>query len=80
MHCRDRPDLLARLRPGIDGLILEDGEHRALFLPSVWESLPEPRRFVARLLVKAGLPADHWSPGLTVSRFVATSIGGENLE
>ncbi len=80
MHCRDRPDLMARLRPGIDGLILEDGEHRALFLPSVWESLPEPRRFVRRLLEKAGLPADHWSPGLTASRFVATSIDGEDLK
>jgi AmmeMemoRadiSam system protein A len=80
IDCRDRPDLLAGLRPGIDGLILEDGEHRALFLPSVWESLPEPRRFVGRLLEKAGLPADHWSPGLTASRFVATSIGRDDLE
>jgi len=80
LACRDRAELLARLRPGIDGLILEDGTHRALFLPAVWESLPEPRRFVGRLLEKAGLPDDHWSPDLTAARFVATSIDREDLQ
>lgn len=53
----DHADLLARLRPGVDGVILEYGERRATYLPQVWESLPDPERFVASLLYKAGIPA-----------------------
>ena len=33
---------MARLRPGVDGLILEYGSHRATFLPQVWEVIAEP--------------------------------------
>ena len=68
----DEADLLARIRPGVDGLVLEYGYHRATFLPQVWESLPEPRGFVAALKRKAGLPADFWSPHLNVSRYGVT--------
>ena len=48
-------DLMAQLRPGEDGLILECGEARGTFLPQVWESLPEPEQFVSELKRKAGL-------------------------
>jgi len=65
----DEKDLLARLRPGIDGVILEHGGRRATFLPQVWESLPEPREFVAGLKRKAGLPVDFWSSRLNVRRY-----------
>jgi len=51
-------DALRRLRPGIDGVILQYGRRRATFLPQVWEQLPEPREFLAHLKQKAGLPAD----------------------
>ena len=54
----DEADALARLRPGIDGLILSYGRRRATFLPQVWESLPEAHQFIAQLKLKAGLPAD----------------------
>ena len=57
MRFTDEADLLAQLRPGIDGLIIEDAGRRALFLPSVWEELPDPRQFLAHLKLKAGLPA-----------------------
>lgn len=67
-------ELLEQLRPGVDGLVLRDGGHQATYLPSVWESLREPRRFVAELKRKAGLAASHWSPGLEVSRFTVQSI------
>ena len=53
----DRAQLLAQLRPGVDGLVLESGDgRRATFLPSVWAQLPEPADFLDHLLVKAGLP------------------------
>jgi len=41
MEIVDEADLLGQLRPGVDGLIIEDQGHRALFLPAVWESLPD---------------------------------------
>ncbi|MBE2258752.1 MAG: AmmeMemoRadiSam system protein A [Rhodobacteraceae bacterium] len=67
----DEADALARLRPGIDGLILSCGRRRATFLPQVWASLADPRQFLAELKVKAGLPADFWDEQLTLARYGA---------
>jgi AmmeMemoRadiSam system protein A len=68
----DEDDLVARLRPGLDGVILEHGRHRATFLPQVWEALADPREFLAALKRKAGLPGDFWSPHVNVSRYGVT--------
>jgi AmmeMemoRadiSam system protein A len=73
-------DLLARLRPGIDGLTLEFGLHRATFLPQVWEALPDPREFLTALKAKAGLPPSFWSPGVTVSRYFVTRWAEQDFE
>ena len=56
----DHAGLIARLRPGVDGLILEEaGEgKRATFLPQVWEGLPDPEQFIAHLKQKAGIAPD----------------------
>jgi AmmeMemoRadiSam system protein B/AmmeMemoRadiSam system protein A len=62
-------ELLALLEPGVDGLILRDGERRATFLPAVWEELPDPRAFLAQLRRKAGLAPDHWSPTTLAWRY-----------
>ena len=66
--------LLEALRPGIDGLVLRDGPAMATFLPSVWEGISEPRRFLHELERKAGLPAGHWSPTLRFERYEAFQI------
>ncbi len=76
MRFSDDGDLVRQLRPGVDGLILQDGEQRGLFLPAVWESLPSPVDFVAHLIQKAGLPRYHWSDSLRVFRFSAEKFGG----
>jgi len=47
---KNEADLLQSLRPGVDGLLLEDGAYRATFLPSVWEQLPTPAAFLAQHL------------------------------
>ena len=62
-------DLLDQLRPGVDGLILEEAGRRATFLPSVWESLPNKVDFLGHLKLKAGFPADYWSDKLRFSRY-----------
>lgn len=69
-----REDLLEKLRPGVDGLLLEDPPHRSTFLPQVWEALPDPEDFLAELLQKAGLPRDHWSDTLQFSRYRVEEI------
>jgi AmmeMemoRadiSam system protein A len=75
MSFRDEQDLLRQLRPGIDGLILADRGARGTFLPAVWESLPEPRDFLIHLKYKAGLPGNHWSKTLQISRYHTEAFG-----
>jgi hypothetical protein len=64
--------LLTRLRPGVDGVVLEYGRRRGTFLPQVWEQLPEPQAFVAHLKRKAGLAAGFWAQDIRVSRYTVT--------
>lgn len=60
-------DLLAKLRPEVDGVIIERGWQRATFLPQVWEKLPDQSEFMSHLCLKAGLPPDDYRrPGLRV--------------
>ena len=54
----DEADLLAQIRAGEDGLILEADGKRGTFLPQVWEDIGDKRLFLAHLVKKAGLPAD----------------------
>ena len=60
LNYEDPGELPAKLRPGIDGVILIDGFRRATFLPQVWEKLPDPDLFLSRLCLKMGLPGDTW--------------------
>ena len=54
-------DLLKKLVPKKHGLILQQGFHRATFLPVVWEQLPKKEEFLEHLSQKAGLPPDGWT-------------------
>ena len=74
MQFSSEADLLAQLRPGVDGLVLEDLGRRGTFLPSVWESLPEPAEFFRHLKSKAGLSPAHWSSTLRVQRYTVENI------
>jgi len=57
---RDGPDLIQKLRPHVDGVIIRKGPASATFLPQVWEQLPVPEDFLTHLCLKAGLPAGAW--------------------
>jgi AmmeMemoRadiSam system protein A len=59
----DADDLIAKLRPGIDGVILRQGAASATFLPQVWEQLPDPDGFLGHLCHKAGLASNAWRNG-----------------
>lgn len=70
----DEADLLERLKPGIDGLVIVEGLRRATFLPTVWTMLPEPRQFLAQLKKKCGLPENYWSERLEFLNYQTTSF------
>ncbi len=73
-------DLIQQLRPGEDGLILQEGPHRGTFLPSVWEQLPDPEQFWRHLKGKAGLPAHYWSDSLRLYRYGSFAFGSTVAE
>jgi AmmeMemoRadiSam system protein B/AmmeMemoRadiSam system protein A len=73
----DEADLATRLRPDVDGVVLQEGEQRGVFLPQVWEQVSDARGFLRHLKVKAGLDADYWSPGLQAWRFSVEKIGAD---
>jgi AmmeMemoRadiSam system protein A len=57
------------LRPGFDGVVLERGAARGVFLPQVWESLPAPLEFLRQLRRKAGLAEAGWDEATRLWRF-----------
>lgn len=56
----DASDLLSKLHPGVDGVILRDGFRRATFLPQVWEKIADPAEFLENLCYKMGAAPDTW--------------------
>lgn len=72
--CASEAELVRALRPDIDGVVLRDAGRQSTLLPSVWSQLPDASTFVRQLKLKAGLPADHWSPTLEAYRYGAESF------
>jgi AmmeMemoRadiSam system protein A len=60
---QDAEELVGKLRPGIDGVVLKDNLKRATFLPQVWEKIPVPQDFLNHLCLKMGVPVDSWRSG-----------------
>ncbi len=60
LEYKDAEDLLRRLRPGVDGVILSDGMRRATYLPQVWEKIPDKAEFLDSLCTKMGALPDTW--------------------
>ncbi|MCD6367622.1 MAG: AmmeMemoRadiSam system protein A [Candidatus Aenigmarchaeota archaeon] len=61
--------LLKKIVPKKDGLILKKGWNSGLFLPQVWEKIPDKIKFLEELSYKAGLwDPDAWKRS-TIYRF-----------
>jgi AmmeMemoRadiSam system protein A len=80
MMVTSEQDALAQFRPGIDGVILQAGWHRATFLPQVWDDLPEPHTFLTHLKRKAGLSPRYWGDDVALSRYTVTAFHEEEPE
>ncbi len=75
MDYADGEDLIRRLRPQVDGVILGYRGASATFLPQVWQQLPRPEDFLSHLCMKAGLSAERWRRGdLEVSTYQVQSF------
>ncbi len=62
---KDSQDLLVRLQPGEDGVILKIGDRMATYLPQVWDQIPDKQEFLSSLALKAGCARDAWKTGPT---------------
>lgn len=60
LEYKNPEELLERLRPGIDGVILREGARRATFLPQVWQKLPDATQFLNHLCLKMGVDENYW--------------------
>lgn len=69
MSFKNENDLLNQIRQNIDGIIIRDGKYQAVYLPSVWELIPDKKEFLNSLKVKAGLKPNHFSKTFEVYRF-----------
>jgi MEMO1 family protein len=69
-------DLLDKLVPGKDGIILEKGFSRSTFLPQVWDQLSDKVEFLEHLSMKGGMPRDGWKTA-TVKRYYAIHFAEE---
>lgn len=77
--CTSEDDAAARLQPGIDGVILHCDRRRAIFLPQVWQQLPDPREFLVALMRKAGLPANGWNAKVRLLRYTVSKFSERPL-
>ncbi|NRB10590.1 MAG: AmmeMemoRadiSam system protein A [Rickettsiaceae bacterium] len=67
-------DLLTKIKPNIDGLLLIEGKYSGTFLPSMWQQLPEKQDFLANLKAKAGLDDNYWSDTIRIFRYTTKTI------
>ncbi len=70
-------ELLRKLRPGVDGVVLRQGHRMATYLPQVWKELPDKEEFLRHLAQKAGLPPDAWQDPKTEILTYQAEVFGE---
>ncbi len=71
---KNEADLLNKIKPNIDGIVIRDGRRQGLFLPSVWKQISNPADFLNNLKIKAGLSPAYWSDEMNVYRFRTVEI------
>ena len=70
----DESDLLNKIIPYKDGIIIRDKDKQAVYLPSVWEELPDKTQFLQSLKIKAGMSPEHFSSTFEAFRFETVFI------
>ena len=74
IYYKDEEELLNKIIAGVDGIVIRDGDRQGLFLPSVWEQLPDKKDFLNNLKLKAGMSPSFWSNDINVYRFRTVEV------
>ena len=69
LPCASEEEAIARLAPGVHGVVLRCRGLSGTFLPQVWGQFPDPRDFLRHLRHKAGLPPDFWDGEVALERY-----------
>ncbi|ABZ75523.1 AMMECR1 domain protein [Shewanella halifaxensis HAW-EB4] len=72
VEVNEQAELQRYLKGNSLGLVLSEGDRRAVFLPQVWQQLPEPKEFIEALKAKGGWDRDYWSSNMKVEVFSVT--------
>lgn len=70
----DYGDLLQKIEPKLDGLILKHGVYQGTFLPQVWSQLPSSEAFLEHLSYKAGATPSIYSSHPSIYRYRVEAI------
>lgn len=73
----DFHDLLNKVEPGFDGLIIKHKGRQGTFLPQVWDEIKSPKEFLEHLCVKAGLSPIIYNEHPTIYRYRVEAIEEE---
>jgi AmmeMemoRadiSam system protein B/AmmeMemoRadiSam system protein A len=71
---KSEKDLLKKIEPGIDGLILTQGKKKGTFLPSAWEDITNVKDFLEQLKLKSGLKKGYWSDDIKIQKYTAVNF------
>ena len=71
-------DLIRKIKAGIDGIVIQDGNRQGAFLPVVWKEFPKKEEFFKQLKIKAGMSPSYWNNQIKVYRFRTVEIKNEN--
>lgn len=74
MEFTNEENLLNKIKPFNDGIIIKDKNYQAVYLPSVWEQLPDKKEFLNSLKIKAGLSPEYFSKTFEVYKFETVYI------
>ncbi len=77
LNFQNADDLKKQLKPGVHGVILTHGHHRATFLPQVWDQLPGMEDFLGHLCQKAGLEKTCWKDAKTAVEVYEVAVFSE---
>lgn len=74
INFKNEQDLLDKITPFEDGIIIKDDNHQAVYLPSVWEQIPNKVDFLNNLKIKAGLAPNHFSSSFEAFKYSTVYI------
>ena len=75
---KSEQDVLNKIKAGIDGLVIRDGDRQGVFLPAVWKELPDKNNFFKHLKIKAGMNPNYWNNRINVYRFRTVEVRNED--